>query len=221
MARGLTERRALARPAAARAHAQGRAWSVERKLVLALCVLVLVRGLLYAVVVPPWEHYDEPTHFEYAALIARNGSLPTLETSDPTLRYEIARSMDSFSTWGPGVGEYNPRRPLPNIGVSQTGHQPLYYLLAALPVRLALDSSVEVQLYAARALSVLLMVLALALAATLLRLALPEAPALRLVVLSMMALTPSYGALMSAASNDVLTSVAGVALLLIGALVLR
>lgn len=220
MARGLTERRALARPAA-RAHVGGRAWPVERKLALALCALVLVRGLLYAVVVPPWEHYDEPTHFEYAALIARNGGLPAVGATDPALRYTIARSMDAFSTWGPGVGAYSAREPLPDIGVSQTGHQPLYYMLAALPIRLALGEPVEVQLYAARALSVLLMVVTLALAAAFLRLALPQAPGLRLVALSVMALTPSYGALMSATSNDVLTGLAGVALLLLGALVLR
>ena len=221
MARELTERRAQARPAVARARAARRAWPVERKLLLALCALAFLRGLLYAVLIPPWEHYDEPTHFEYAALIARSGGLPPPETTDPALRYAIARSMDAFSTWGPGVGAYNPRAPLPNIGVSQTGHQPLYYLLASLPVGLALGAPVEVQLYAARAFSVLLMVLTLLLAAALLRLALPRAPALRLVVLSVMALTPSFGALMSAVSNDVLTSLAGVALLLIGALVLR
>jgi hypothetical protein len=184
-------------------------------------MLALVRGLLYAVVIPPWEHYDEPTHFEYAALIARSGALPAPDSSDPALRYAIARSMDAFSTWGPGVGAYDPAGPLPDIGVPQMGHQPLYYLLTALPIGLTLGEPLEVQLYAARALSVLLMVLALALAAALLRLALPGAPALRLVVLSVMALTPSYGALMSATSNDVLTSLAGIALLLLGALVLR
>jgi len=33
-----------------------------------ILVLALANGLLYLVLVPPWQHYDEPTHFEYAWL---------------------------------------------------------------------------------------------------------------------------------------------------------
>jgi hypothetical protein len=44
-----------------------------RAAVWVLLGLVLVRGLLYALLTPPWQAPDEPGHFEYAWAIARRG----------------------------------------------------------------------------------------------------------------------------------------------------
>ena len=38
-----------------------------------LIPLALCHGLLYMLILPPWQHYDEPPHFEYAWLIADRG----------------------------------------------------------------------------------------------------------------------------------------------------
>ncbi len=66
--------------------------SERTELGLVLCVAAL-QGLLYVFLLPPWQHYDEPTHFEYAWLIANRGHLPTVVDVDPIMRREVAASM--------------------------------------------------------------------------------------------------------------------------------
>src|SRR5262245_58355316 len=58
-----------------------------------LAALALFHGLLFAWLVPPWQAPDEPTLFEYAALVARLGRVPTTADSDPALEREIADSL--------------------------------------------------------------------------------------------------------------------------------
>jgi hypothetical protein len=49
---------------------------------LAVCLATrLAVGLSYSQIVPPWESYDEPGHFEYARYIAKYGRLP--QSGDP------------------------------------------------------------------------------------------------------------------------------------------
>ena len=56
-------------------------------LLLGLILLAaLVHGLLYATRVPAWQHYDEPTHFEHAWLIADRGALPETDGFDLDMR---------------------------------------------------------------------------------------------------------------------------------------
>src|SRR5689334_15906605 len=74
-------------------HAARRTRSRERRIVAALCALWLAHLLVYAWVVPPWQHYDEPTHFEYAALIRELGRVPTFDERLPALRRAIGASM--------------------------------------------------------------------------------------------------------------------------------
>src|ERR1043166_5426812 len=71
--------------------------------VWALLLLALLHGLLYLAIVPPWQHYDEPTHFEYARLIALWNRPPILNEADLTTNREIADSMYRFRFWTPGV----------------------------------------------------------------------------------------------------------------------
>src|SRR3712207_3902621 len=60
---------------------------------LAMLCLALVQGLIYLTLLPPWQHYDEPTHFEYAWLIANHTFLPKPGDEDQTMRREVAASM--------------------------------------------------------------------------------------------------------------------------------
>lgn len=69
-----------------------RAFSDAALLGLVLCA-ALVQGLLYMVIVPPWQHYDEPTHFEYARLIVDSGEIPQPGDEDPALRREILSTL--------------------------------------------------------------------------------------------------------------------------------
>ena len=66
--------------------------SDRTKLVVVL-VVALMQGLLYLFLLPPWQHYDEPSHFEYAWLIADRGSLPGPRDTDDTMRRDVLVSM--------------------------------------------------------------------------------------------------------------------------------
>lgn len=72
-----------------------------------LLVLTLIRGLIYAVVIPPWQAPDETGHFEYAWLMARLGRVPTPEDISPTFERELMASLYEWR-YGEFIG-----RPLP------------------------------------------------------------------------------------------------------------
>src|SRR5215211_3224079 len=65
----------------------------ERLVGRLLLLIALAQGLLYLALMPPWQHYDEPTHFEYAWLIANREQLPRYPDTDPVMRREVAASM--------------------------------------------------------------------------------------------------------------------------------
>ena len=65
----------------------------RRTLLIGVLTLALIHGTLYLSIVPPWDHYDEPTHFEYGWLIADRLRLPKAGETDQALQREIAASM--------------------------------------------------------------------------------------------------------------------------------
>ncbi len=181
-----------------------------------LLPLVLLQGLLYLTLLPPWQHYDEPGHFEYARLLAVLGA-PATEMATkvpPAIRRELAVSMQRFNFWKPEVSPDLRSDSLPSIGFDQRQHPPLYYALNAAAVRATLALPVESQLYTARLISVLLYTLAVATAWRLAQVFAPDEPAFQLAVPLIYAAVPPFAAIMSAVNNDVLINFTGVILLL-------
>jgi hypothetical protein len=176
----------------------------QPSLLHAILALTLIRGLFYLAFVPPWQHYDEPTHFEYVRLIAERGRLPRTDDYDLAMRRAIAASMLAFDFWhGSEVPAYDLQSgPPPNIGLSQLHHPPLYYLLLAGPQLLVAHSSVETQLYLARLGSVFLNLLVVASAYGLVAELLPSRRRLPAVVAGFIALLPPFTDLMSSVNND-------------------
>ncbi len=169
-----------------------------------MLLAALVQGLLYYVLVPPWQHYDEPTHFEYAALIAERLRLPAPGDVDFPLRREIAASMLQ-------LGFYR-NLPPPNlltddaeiwIGISELGHPPLYYVLASVPVRLVRHLDITAQLYAARSVSLILFLLTTLAAAGFMRELTPAGHPLRWSVPLALVLLPPFADVMTSVNNDV------------------
>lgn len=196
----------------------------ERPLFVALFGLFLFHLLLYVWLVPPWQHYDEPTHLEYALLIRELGRVPTLDEQIPELRRSIANSMIDggfFRNPNLPLTAPNPNAPELSLGVNERGHPPLYYALVALgtlPVRTA---PIEVQLRAARCVSVVLAALLFVAAYWLLRLLTGDRWGLRCAVLAALALQPAFIDNCSAVNSDVLANLVAVLLLLVGVGVLR
>jgi len=167
--------------------------------------LALLHGLLYLVMVPPWQHYDEAGHFEYAWLIANRGQLPQPGDYDQAMRREVASSMlehDYFRDTSFRPNLLSSDEPI-WIAIPQLEHPPLYYILLALPLRIFRHADVTLQLYVARSVSLILYLLSVWIAFRLVGdLVAPGSP-LRWVVPGMMVLLPAYTDLMTAVNNDV------------------
>jgi hypothetical protein len=177
----------------------------ERAVLVVLLCLACARGLLYVCLVPPWGHYDEPTHFEHAWLIASRLSLPQEGDYDQGMRREVASSMLEHRFFRDIRFRPNlmMRDDLVWIGFSELNHPPLYYLLLALPLRLVRHADVCVQLYVARLVSWLLYLLSIWIGYGLTGELVPLGHPLRWIVPGVMALLPAYTDLMTAVNNDV------------------
>ena len=170
-----------------------------------ILLLALAHGLLYVFLVPPWQHYDEPGHFEYAWLSAHRVLIPTLADTDKEMRRNVARSMLEHGFYR-GLG-YVPdlqSDSLLDIGFTMLNyHPPLYYVLAGLPLRAFPEEDVTAQLYAARLVSLLLFLSTIVAAYGSIRLLTPEGHALRWLVPTAMAMLPGYVDIMTSVNNDV------------------
>ena len=70
-----------------------RSLPTPRRWLLIILALALLHGLLYVFLVPPWQHYDEPQHFEYAWLLAERDRRPQPGDYDFEMRRAVAQSM--------------------------------------------------------------------------------------------------------------------------------
>jgi hypothetical protein len=129
-----------------------------------LAGLALLHGLLFAWLLPPWQTPDEPSEFEYAALVSELGRVPAFTDVDPALERRIAGSLTRQHFFEYLTGHSPPTTPRTMDDVRaiffmprQVGSDPpLYFMLAALPIRLMVARSIEAQLLALRLIGVLL-----------------------------------------------------------------
>jgi hypothetical protein len=185
-----------------------------RPLMIALAI-AFANGLLYVFVAPPWQHYDEPTHFEYAKLIANRGYLPLPGDVDVQLRADIYSSMSRHGFFG----EARPAAPTDGsaaeIGITQLADSPLYYMFGAVVIAFARNATIETQLYAVRTASLMFLLITVAcgwgIAARLTK----PGHRLRWMLPCTLALIPAFVDLMSAVNNDGL-AIAAYSLFLLG-----
>ncbi len=177
-----------------------------RRLLWAVLAVALVNGLIHVFLVPPWQHYDEPGHFEYVWLVADRWKVP-----HPREEYDLAMERDVVSSmvardFYVGVG---PPPPLLSdagriwLPMPQTHDPPLYYFLAAPAMYLVRYADTVTQLYAARLASWALYLLTVWMAYRLVAELVPGGHPLRIAVPGMLALLPAFVDLMTAINNDV------------------
>jgi hypothetical protein len=172
---------------------------------LAVLLLGLLHGVLYVILIPPWQHYDEPSHFEYVWLAAHRSGLPQPGDYDPDMSRQVVESMlahDYFKGLAHRPDLSNPEQEIRIPGYSQLSEPPLYYLLAALPLRFMPAASIDAQLYAARGVSLLLYLLAILAGWGAVRQITQAHSALRWMVPLTIALLPGFTDLMTAVNND-------------------
>ncbi len=173
--------------------------------ILLILVAGLIHGLLYVFLVPPWQHYDEPTHFEVAWLIANRAGLPSTGEYDQAMRREVAASMVEhgfFKDLNLSTNLLAQNEPV-WIGISQTDNPPLYYWIAALPLRLVPTSDITFQLILCRLVSLLFYLLTILTASWIVSELTPPGHLLRWMVPATLVLLPGFTELMTAVNSDV------------------
>jgi len=172
-----------------------------------ILLLALFHGLVYLILIPPWQHYDEPNHFEAVWLTARLDRLPQPGDYDAKLSRQVFKSMLENGFYDrmaaqpapPAVGE---KVKIP--GYQQLGEPPLYYLLASLPLRVLPSTlSVDKQLYVIRLVSLGLYLFTVLAGWGAARVVAPPGHALRWLAPATLALIPGLADLMTAVNNDV------------------
>ena len=94
----------------------------------------------------------------------------------------------------------------PNIGINEKVHPPLYYAVAAMPVRWLLAANIEQQLYAARMVGIGLYVLIVASAWRIASIVAPGRLGMILAPPLIVAVAPSFADQMSSLNGDVLVN---------------
>jgi len=176
---------------------------------LLLIALGLVRGLLYSVLLPPWQQPDEPLHYEYARLIYEKRRLVKWGDSIPEVEREILTSMGRFDFWR--TGRYQQRggtfAEVWGVSPHQLHQPPLAYVMYSGLVRLAPEDT-AMQLLLMRVLSVLLSTLTV-IAAIIAGASFSDVnPVLAWSIPAFVVLLPTRSALGGAVNNDLLAEAA-------------
>jgi hypothetical protein len=128
----------------------------EHRVLIPVLLFALILGLIFTFLVPPWQHYDEPSHFEFAWLIANRSHLPERGEFDQIVRREIASSMlehrffEGMDFYPTLIAQGDPVW----IGSSQVNQRSLYYIFAAVPLYFIRGADVTYQLYVGRLASI-------------------------------------------------------------------
>ncbi|MEO7910552.1 MAG: hypothetical protein ABIV47_12960 [Roseiflexaceae bacterium] len=185
-----------------------------------LATLTLLHGLLYIALLPPWQTPDEPTVFEYAALVAQLGRLPMNADRDLALEQRIADSLtrQHFFEYLTGHAPPAPPNDLEQARASffmprQVGSDPpLYFILAALPLKLLSTRPIEQQLLMLRLLGALVTTASVLCAYAAARELLPQTRGFALAVALGLALQPMFVFIGAGAGNDSLANLIGAAI---------
>ncbi len=200
------------------ASVQTRLWPAL-KIVSWMVPLALLHGLIFLLIVPPWQHYDEPSHLSYAAQIAAEGR-ESLVPQSRLINLAIVDSMYRYNFYPPGevpvIGSGTP-----SVGYGQWIYLPLYYGMVAELLDFVQHLPVEQQLYAARGLSLCFYVLTILVAWRVAVVMLPEQPQLQLVLPLLLLFMPTFVDIMTAVNNDVLVNFGVMVMFLGSALLIR
>jgi hypothetical protein len=180
--------------------------------VAAFACVTLASGLLYSLVIPPWQAPDEPRHLEYAILLSEEGWFLTREDTSLHLQRDIMASMLESGFWtllgheGPdGVPASFSDDPFLKLSGSRLGDRSLlYYLVPALAFDILPEGDLLARLYLMRWFSVLLSSAAVSVACLTAFELFPNDRFMVLAVPAFLALLPMFVFIGSSANNDCL-----------------
>ncbi len=197
----------------------------EPLLIVMILALALLHGLMYVFLLPPWQHYDEPKHFEYAWLAAQFDEIPAEAEIPPKFSRQVLKSMiengfyAQMSAPAPVIGPPSQKVSIP--GFSQLTEPPLYYYFAGLPIRVISSMGIDAQLYAGRLSSLVFLVLTVLAAWGTASELVSKGHPLRWMLPMTLALTPAFVENMSSVNNDSLAIAAAALLIWMSARLIR
>jgi len=192
-----------------------RDWLSPRNVAWLILIVHILVGMVYSVVVPPWEAHDEWAHYKYAEYLARNWRLPPPGQRLTTLyRYDEATQPPLYYAMvAPAIALVAPQdglKPVPNpyadegtgeSGVNFAIHDPT----GDFPYR-----GTVLALHLARLVSVCISALGLWPVYLLGQWLFPRRPAVALTAMAVQAFSPQYLFIGAVVTNDVLvTALAG------------
>ena len=167
--------------------------SPERQGLFGVLLITAALGLLNVFMLPQFKAADEPRHVAYSILLA-DGTWPKVTDPLPMQRLGVTKIMDS------------------GVYVAAANHPPLYYWLVGLPLKIGADRhNLMPGLLVARCITLALGLAALVYVFRLVKLLVPDRPAVPLVVTLFTGIIPTYLNTCGIAYNDslgVLTTVA-------------
>lgn len=192
---------------------------LSRGMSLLFVALALLRGLVYAAVVPPWQAPDEHGHFEYAWLVSQHGPGVGPEAISPQLQRAVLASMAEFDFWRfthqPTPAELpdgflDPQQALLSKSRPQVGDErPIYYWLVGGLLRALGTPDVLTSLYIGRFVSVALFAAAVGLTAYGARALFPGSISMEVLPPAFVLSLPMLGQMGSAFHSDALGVLAG------------
>jgi hypothetical protein len=178
----------------------------NNKTLVVLLIIACLKGLFFVLFVPPWQHYDEPTHFEYARIIAEREFIPSSTYIDRDINIEVADSMFRYKFWDNEVYLDILGFNAPHIGLNEKVHPFLYYSIAAIPIKIFIDYPIEIQLYMARLVSVFFSVLVVLCSWKVTHILYPDNKLLAFICPLIIIHFTAFIELMSSVNNDVLVN---------------
>ncbi len=175
-----------------------------------LLVIFLLKLMLYALVTPPWQVPDEPTHFEYAYLLYLEGSPFTPVEPDPVLQDQILQSMEKYHYWKyltwpepeTRAKTFHEDSFLKQAPSQIDRSPPLYYMVGSLWLRLFSPETLLAAFYLLRIYSVILTFFFVTVLALLVKWAFPDDRDLALLALCFVVFLPQLSAMGVGVNSD-------------------
>lgn len=174
---------------------------VSKTAVALILLLTVARGIVYLLVIPPWQSPDETSHFAYVRFVTQNHCLPAFGRIP--VDGEIVDSMSRSGFWQLRYQALGPPAVADSTELRVASkHPPLYYLLGTLLLMPLEDEAILGQLYVLRLASVLMAALTVLVAVRTVKMMVPDDPVLPLAVGSFIAFLPMHSFMSASVNND-------------------
>ena len=197
----------------------------ERRIIVILLVVTLLKGLLWSTVIPLWQAPDEPAHFATVQFIAEQGRLPG--PADHYMSDEIRLAMDAMDAdslvhhndtrqefsdtlVGPNEGYILSISPEERVSYKEKARgwanhlPPLYYLLGALIYRVFEGSDLLTRVSVVRYVSVVLTMAAVWASSRVTHMLWPGDPCMHITIPILVGFQPMFTFMGSVVNTDVL-----------------